>query len=144
MKIQRWYLIKRTEHHIKDRLHTISGLSSKQAGQAWEKAAESFLENRGLMPRERNYFSRWGEIDLIMEDREHLVFIEVKYRRNGNYGHAVEMLGKNKQRRLIRAARYYLACNPKFQQRPCRFDFVAIQGEQDNPKFQWITNAFTC
>ncbi len=120
-----------------------SGLSSKQTGQAWERAAESFLQNRGLKPRERNFFSRWGEIDLIMEDSEHLVFVEVKYRRNSNHGHALEMLGRKKQQRLLRAARYYLACNPKFQQRPCRFDFVAIQGKWDNPDIHWITNAFT-
>jgi len=122
---------------------SVLGSSNRHVGQAWEKAAESFLQKRGLKPRERNFFSRWGEIDLIMEDHEHLVFIEVKYRRNSDYGHALEMLGRTKQRRLIRAARYYLACNPKFQQRPCRFDFVAIEGEHDNPDFQWIANAFT-
>jgi len=120
-----------------------SVLSNRRIGQTWEKAAESFLQLRGLKPRERNFFSRWGEIDLIMEDREHLVFIEVKYRRNSDYGHALEMLGRTKQQRLIRAARYYLTRNPKYQQRPCRFDFVAIQGEQDNPDFHWIKNAFT-
>ncbi len=77
-----------------------------------------------------------------MDDGEHLVFIEVKYRRNSNYGQAVEMLGHYKQERMVKAARYYLACNPKFQRRPCRFDFVAIQGKQENPRIQWITNAF--
>ena len=94
------------------------------------------------MPRERNFFSRWGEIDLVMEDAEQLVFIEVKYRRNGNYGDAVEMLGTYKKQRLLMAARYYLACNPKDQQRPCRFDLVAIQGNQASPEIRWITNAF--
>lgn len=118
-------------------------LSSRQTGQAWEKIAESFLQKRGLIPREKNFFSRWGEIDLIMDDGEHLVFIEVKYRRNSHYGGAVEMLGKYKKQRLLLAARYYLACNPAFLQRPCRFDFVAIQGNQPNPEIQWIPNAFT-
>ena len=118
-------------------------LGGRAIGLAWEQVAESFLQKRGLKPRERNFFSRWGEIDLIMEEREHLVFIEVKYRRNSNYGQAVEMLGRTKQKRLIRTAQYYLSCHRKLQQRPCRFDFVAIQGEHANPEIQWIANAFT-
>jgi putative endonuclease len=118
-------------------------LNSRQAGLAWENVAESFLRNRGLIPRQRNFFSRWGEIDLIMDDGDVLVFIEVKYRRNNSYGSSVEMLGQNKIQRLLKAARYFLACNPGFQQHACRFDFVAIQGEKDNPEIQWITNAFT-
>ena len=78
-----------------------------------------------------------------MDDGEYLVFIEVKYRRNNNYGHAVEMLGRNKIRRLLMAARYYLVCNPGFQLRPCRFDLVAIQGGQKKPEIRWISSAFT-
>ena len=116
----------------------------RQIGQDWEKTAESFLCARGLKPRCRNFFSRWGEIDLVMDDSDQLVFIEVKYRRDSRYGLASEMLGKRKQMRLARAARYYLVCNPKMAARSCRFDLVAIQGAGANPDIRWISNAFTC
>ncbi len=117
---------------------------SRQIGQNWEKTAESFLCARGLKPRCRNFFSRWGEIDLVMEDGEQLVFVEVKYRRSSRYGRAIEMLGRRKQLRLVRAARYYLLRNPNMAGRACRFDLVAIQGNGKNLDIHWISNAFTC
>ncbi|WP_439134217.1 YraN family protein [Pseudomaricurvus sp.] len=99
------------------------------AGQESERAAEQFLREQGLKLIQRNYRCKAGEIDLIMQDREHLVFVEVRFRRNSRYGSASETVNLQKQQKLIRAAQYYLQTCAKHSLPACRFDVIAIQGE---------------
>lgn len=81
--------------------------------------------------------ARAGEIDLIMRERDGtLVFVEVRARAGTGHGGAAASVGAAKQRSLVYAARHYLARLPGLP--PCRFDVVAIDGEQ----LRWLKGAF--
>jgi putative endonuclease len=76
-----------------------------------------------------------------MRDKESLVFVEVRYRRQARYGSASESVNWHKQQRLIAAAEHYLLQKTSIQP-PARFDVVAISGSGANLKLEWIPNAF--
>lgn len=80
-------------------------------------------------------------MDLIMWDADAVVFVEVRYRSSTDHGTAAATVTRHKQRRIAIAARHFLAQNPRFSARPCRFDVVAIDG-WFQPKPQWIKGAF--
>lgn len=109
----------------------------QQTGRDAELRAEQYLERHGLRPVTRNYRCRGGEIDLIMRDADQLVFVEVRYRADNRFGGALSSVGAHKQRRVIQAARHYLAYSG--WPGPCRFDVVGF--ESDSPA-QWIRDAF--
>jgi putative endonuclease len=114
----------------------------RERGERAELLAQYHLETQGLRLVQRNYRCRRGEIDLVMEDGGTLVFVEVRYRRNATYGKAEETIGPRKQARLVAAALHYLQHTGP-QNRPCRFDVVALTGGKgDNHALQWITHAF--
>lgn len=117
-------------------------LTSRQVGKRWEKIAESFLRRHGLTTRKRNFSSRLGEIDLVMNDRNSLVFVEVRFRGNNRHGSGADTVTRQKQARIIRAAMYFLSQNPRLSQKPCRFDVISIGTDQGNHQIQWIKNAF--
>ncbi len=104
-----------------------------------EQWAAQYLQRQGLKPVERNYRSRFGEIDLIMKDGATLVFVEVRLRRNGGFGGAAASIDGRKQQRLIRTAQHYLA--GLAQTPPCRFDAVLMDDAQGR-NVQWLRNAF--
>jgi putative endonuclease len=109
-------------------------------GKLAEARAEAFLKRRGLSLESRNFRCRFGEIDLIMRDRDGtLVFVEVRSRSRGDFGSAAESITPAKQRRIILAAKHYiygLAIEPT-----CRFDVVAMDRGQTEPI--WIRDAFS-
>ncbi len=115
-------------------------ISKTSQGTASEDLACRYLEDQGLILMERNYRCRVGELDLIMRDQQHLVFVEVRSRRSSRYGTPAETVTVSKQRRLIRAASYYLQRH-RFNM-PCRFDIIAIIHATEKPSLQWIKNAF--
>jgi putative endonuclease len=117
-------------------------LNTRQHGQHWEKAAESFLQQEGLRLLARNFSSRFGEIDLIMEDGETLVFVEVRYRKSTLRGSGAETVTLQKQGRLSRTAGWYLVKNPTRSEQYCRFDVVSIDSQQVDPNVYWIKSAF--
>jgi len=108
-------------------------------GREAEDRAATMLESAGLQLVERNYRCRSGEIDLIMQDGESLVFIEVRYRGNAAFGGALASVDAHKQKRLVRAAQYYLL--QRTWPGPCRFDVVGFESPSVRPS--WIQNAFT-
>ena len=111
------------------------------AGALWERRAERHLRRAGLVLIARNYHCRLGEIDLIMRDRDTLAFVEVRYRSPSGYATAAESIGPRKQRRIIQAARHFLATNPRWSAHRCRFDVVAIDGGF-SPQIEWMKDAF--
>jgi putative endonuclease len=117
-------------------------LNSRQSGAQWEKTAEIFLLDNGLSLLERNFSSRFGEIDLVMEDNETIVFVEVKYRRMKQHGSAAEAVTVHKQNRISRTAGWYLAKNPHRANQYCRFDVVSIDRSDKGQRINWIENAF--
>ncbi len=106
-----------------------------EGAQAEQRAAQ-YLQRQGLKPVAQNYRSRFGEIDLVMQDGATLVFIEVRLRRNASFGGAAASIDAHKQRRIIRTAQQYLA--GLAQTPPCRFDAVLIDGDG----VRWLRNAF--
>ncbi len=116
--------------------------STRELGGHWENAAESFLHRRGLTTKKRNFYSRFGEIDLIMRDRDVLVFVEVRFRGDDRYGSGAETVTVRKQAKLARAAMFFLSLNPHYSQKPCRFDVISVGTRRGKTIFNWIKNAF--
>lgn len=106
-----------------------------------EEQAARYLESRGLRLVARNFRCRAGEIDLVMTDGPVLVFVEVRFRRSDRYGSGAESLTWTKQRKLLAAARFYLARHGLADAR-CRFDVVSVSKPHYRPDFLWLRNAF--
>ena len=110
-------------------------LSQKQdQGRQWEQVALAHLRRHGLTLVEANFTCKGGEIDLVMRDGASLVFVEVRQRARRAHGGAAASITQAKIRRLARAAQYYLLRLPVSP--PCRFDVVAIDGDQ----LDWLRN----
>jgi putative endonuclease len=106
-------------------------------GRIAEERACAFLEAKGLRLLERNYRCRYGEIDLIMRDGELLVFVEVRLRRNPNFGGALMSIDHLKRARLTACAQHYLKSRPRIS--AARFDVIAIDA---GDHIQWVRNTF--
>lgn len=106
-------------------------------GYLGEDIAQAYLEAQGLVTRERNYRTHYGEIDLIMQDGDVLVFIEVKYRQSSNYGNPLEAVTWRKQQTIKRVARCYIQTLGYEPQ--CRFDVIGIV----ETRIYWVRGAFT-
>jgi putative endonuclease len=106
-------------------------------GRAAEQIALQFLTGAGLRLKSRNYACRLGEIDLILQEGDTLVFVEVRQRRSAAFGGAAESITGRKQGKLIAAARHYLS---RLRQLPaCRFDAVLVDA---SGRVEWIRDAF--
>lgn len=109
-------------------------------GEDVEQQAEAWLITQGLQPLERNYGIRAGEIDLIMQQQQVLVFIEVRYRADNKHGSGAESITYQKQRKLRKTAEHYLQKNFANCPPDCRFDVISASGKPIH--FDWIQNAF--
>ena len=109
-------------------------------GQRAEDLAARFLGKHGLTVLARNFRCRGGELDLVCRDGATLVFVEVRLRRNAAFGGAGASISASKQRRVVLAARNYLAAHGAASpaDRACRFDCVLLDGE----KIDWLRDAF--
>lgn len=107
-----------------------------------EANAARFLMRQGLETVTRNHRCRGGEIDLICRDGHTLVFVEVRMRQCGDYGGAGASITTAKRRRIVLAARHWLASRDRRDQTaPCRFD-VVLMTHADDPQPEWIVHAF--
>lgn len=104
-----------------------------------EDAALAYLQGQGLKLRTRNYRSRFGELDLVMDDGDAVVVVEVRQRGNARYGDAAATVDARKQGRIVAAASMLLAEQSALARRPLRFDVVAIDGAG---AISWLKNAF--
>ena len=110
-----------------------------ERGRRAEQWAAQYLQRQGLQLVAQNYRSRYGEIDLIMQDGATLVFVEVRLRRNAGFGGAAASIDAHKQQRIVRTAQQYLAGLSRTP--PCRFDALLLDDDAgSNP--QWLRNAF--
>jgi putative endonuclease len=116
--------------------------TTRTTGAHWEDAALAHLQHNGLKLVERNFACRFGEIDLILRDRDHLVFAEVRYRGDATRGDGTLSVGAAKRAKLTRAASVYLQAHPRFSQLPCRFDVIGCSGALARPEFEWTRAAF--
>lgn len=117
-------------------------VSTTDTGNQAEELAKNYLRKQGLRLIERQYRSKVGEIDLIMQDKQTLVFVEVRYRETDEFGTPEETITLPKQRRLIRTALLYQQTHDYTANLLSRFDVVAILGSGLNLKITWIPDAF--
>lgn len=100
-------------------------LFRKKLGGQGEKFALDYLENKGYELVTQNYHNYIGEIDLIMKDKETLVFVEVKTKTELEYGNPFEMIDSRKQKKLVQCVKAYLQKN-NLQENAVRIDAIAV------------------
>lgn len=116
-----------------------SDVTRRQTGAHYETLARQYLERVGLVFHAANVTLRGGELDLIMRDGSSWVFVEVRYRRNADFGSAAASITRKKQQRLLHAAALWLAARgASFATSACRFDVLAITADE----IEWLPNAF--
>ena len=112
-------------------------------GGHWEHLALEHLSSSGLTLLSKNFRCRMGEIDLVMQDQDCLVFVEVRYRKANRFASAAGSVDSHKQRKLARAAAAYLGQHPQFCDHAIRFDVVAFDAASDDQcTLQWLQDAF--
>lgn len=117
--------------------------ATQPVGRLAESLALEHLAARGLHLVTRNFRCRAGEIDLVMRDGEALVFVEVRYRRTSRFVTPPETVDSFKQRKLLRAAAFFLARHRQCRDLTMRFDVVSLVGPlPDGIALQWLRDAF--
>lgn len=101
------------------------------------------LTRAGLTLVERNYRHKTGEIDLIMQDGDTLVFVEVRSRKKDDHGSAQESITPSKQQKVIRTAKLYLQEANLYNKVTSRFDVVTFDPIEGEWQSVWFKNAFT-
>ena len=115
-------------------------MQSNTYGKRSEIIAADFLKEKGYKILETNYKNKIGEIDIIAQDKDCIVFIEVKARLSQKFGHPLDAIDERKQEKIHRIASLYLVKNRKYG-KPCRFDAISILG-LENPEIRHIIDAF--
>lgn len=124
-------------------------MNTKDTGTCAELLAQEYLENHGLVTMTSNYHCRYGEIDIVMQDEQTIVFVEVRFRQKRHhqkatsfdYGGGILSVNHRKQQKLIRASTHFLQANQLLTHK-ARIDIVALSALNREPSsFQWIPNA---
>lgn len=115
--------------------------NKRKIGKIGEEFAVNFLIKNGITILKKNYFTKFGEIDLIGKQNETIIFIEVKSRNNLHFGLPKESVNKKKQDRIYDAANDFLSKNNLFYSK-CRFDVISIFFKNSNSyaKIEWLKN----
>ena len=103
-------------------------MDTRKRGDKYEEAAARMLAASGYRILERNFRCKFGEVDIIAKDRNTLVFVEVKYRKNRTSGYPEEAVSYAKQKKISLTAGYYCMTRGISDSVECRFDVVAIDG----------------
>lgn len=127
-----------TDNLVKEERREIGRNNRKWGAEAEQIAAEYFI-SRGYTVRERNWKCGKLEIDLILEFERTIIFVEVKARKEGTQD-PIEAVGKDKRRRIIRAADSYLQSLPLLYE--YRFDIFAITGDRNEHKCEHYADAY--
>lgn len=129
-------------------------MGNQALGKWAEQQAVHCVIEAGFIVLKQNYHSRYGEIDLIAQDGQELIFIEVKARSKTEYGHANEVVSVAKQRKMVKTALCFLNDHAEFNDFYCRFDVICFDFYQEIAKNvqhhfsslpyhrDWIINAF--
>ncbi len=110
-------------------------------GERGEDVAGAYLTRHGYEILARNFRCRHGEIDLVAIREGVIVFVEVKTRRSERAGTGTEAVVHHKRRRLLQAARYFLALRG-LTAAPCRFDVISLKVDPGGARVRHVRNAF--
>jgi putative endonuclease len=116
-------------------------LTGKRTGEKGEELAAAYLTEAGYRIIERNYRCVFGEIDIVAEEGNTLIFVEVKSRRSESYGDPQLAVGHQKQKKISKIALHYLSAK-NLRHRPARFDVVAVKLLSEGCRIDLIRNAF--
>ena len=112
--------------------------NKRKTGGFYEQKAAKYLSSQGVKILECNYRNRIGEIDLIGQENDYLVFFEVKYRKDDKKGSPAQAVHFTKQKTICKVADYYRMMHGMGEFAAVRYDVVAIEGEN----ITWYKNAF--
>lgn len=115
--------------------------SRQNIGRKGEDVAAKYLETRGYKIVDKNFRTRFGEIDIVARDKGSIVFIEVKSRTGTGYGIPASAVTPKKQRQISRVALLYIA-EHNLGDSPARFDVVSVLFTGSNSRVELITDAF--
>ena len=115
----------------------------KVIGKWGEQLALQVLKDKGYQIVGQNVRTSYGEIDLIVSDKNTIIFVEVKTRSINSYGYPEESITKNKYLHLHESALSYIQEHPE-RSEDWRIDVIAIEGDESkpNPKITWFENVF--
>ncbi len=120
-----------------------TGDSRLLRGSAAEGIAAEYLEARGIAVLARNVRCKAGELDLVCRDGDVLVIVEVRQRSGHEFGGALASVTWRKQRKLVRAARFFLRRHFEWRDYPVRFDVIGLEGLPDRAhELIWVKDAF--
>ena len=105
-----------------------------------ENIAADYMRAHGYKLIVRNDRTRFAELDLVMADREYIVFVEVKYRAHVNYGGGTGAITMDKLRRLRNAAETWLADHQEYGSLQPRIDVISVRGSLESPHIEHIEN----
>ncbi|MEM7465715.1 MAG: YraN family protein [Pseudomonadota bacterium] len=119
--------------------------ANQQIGYKFEDLGAQHLVDHGYKILAKNYRCRYGEIDIIAQNKNTLVFVEVKFRSQQDFGNALQMVTPSKQRKIIHTAQHYLQKNRRLNYLDGRFDVVGItqKDADESLEIEWIQGAFT-
>ena len=114
-----------------------------QQGEAAELLAANYLQVRGLKIMGRNLRCKAGELDLVCLDDGVLAIVEVRQRESSQFGGALASVTGSKQRKIIRAAQFFMQREPGWRDFSVRFDVLAVQGlPAGTHRIEWVKDAF--
>lgn len=114
----------------------------KLIGKKAEQEALIFLQHQGLKFIKQNFQCYFGEIDLIMRDKDVIVFVEVRMRSRHDYGNALESITRYKINKLVKTANLFLQIENLYNKVSSRFDVITMQLRENKIQLEWIKNAF--
>lgn len=111
-------------------------MNKREVGSFYENKVCDYLISEGIEIIERNFFCKFGEVDIIGREGDTLIFFEVKFRSGDSFGNPLDAIDRRKQKRIIGCAKYYTAY--KYSDMYIRFDAVGVTDD----KIEWVKDAF--
>ncbi len=121
------------------KIREVRELNKRQVGNEYEAIAAEYLKKKGYRILEKNYYTPFGELDIIADKDGILCYIEIKYRSSKKYGNPLEAVDFRKQRRISKSAMYHYMTHGAKQKKACRFDVIGINAEH---QITHVENAF--
>lgn len=103
----------------------IENMHNRKIGNFGEMLVITYLENLNYKVLDKNYYTKYGEIDIIAKDKQEYVFIEVKTRTSQKFGRAVEAIDINKQEHIKKASKVYIYLK-RLENKYIRYDIIEV------------------